>query len=88
MRIILILSTFLLIFQTSSANNMIRIIASDFPPYTIEKGEEIEEEIFQTCSFDHHIGYGIDVDILVRALDISGFDHSIRFVPFARLKKN
>lgn len=83
----LIIFCFFVFSQIALADPVIKIVANHFPPYAIENGVTIEKGNFQTCNYKNHTGFGIDVDILIEAFNIAGFNYSIRFVPFARLKR-
>lgn len=71
---------------SSISQTVLRVIASDFPPYTIESGYLIKASDSGQCRYDDHVGYGIDIDILTTALTGARVEFSIKYVPYMRLK--
>lgn len=68
------------------SQDTIRIIGSDFPPYTIAEGYLIPEGYYNNHYVTEHLGHGIDIDILIEALERTGLSYTLRFVPYKRLQ--
>ena len=63
--------------QLQAADSTMRVGAYDFPPYMIEDGYQLDNGV---------VGYGVDVDILLEVLNRAGYTHTLRWVPFKRLR--
>jgi polar amino acid transport system substrate-binding protein len=69
------------------AETTFRAGASDFPPYTIEKGFEVQaSKKVGNCKIEKGVYHGIDVDYLQAVLKKANIKYTIEYFPFARLK--
>jgi ABC-type amino acid transport substrate-binding protein len=70
------------------ADTTIKVGASDFPPYAIEKGFEVlASKKIGSCKIEKGIYHGIDIDYLQAVLKKANIKYTIEYFPFARLKE-